>query len=263
MRHKTAFKEEVGSHPFRSLFDLMLGLTFVLLAALAIQNGVRKGSAKEGGGETKRKAQELLLLHNLKVRREKGEEAKLFTSLSQTKTEDPCRLLEKRGVSGLTEGERRSLETHRDALWNELGDEVQDRLLAPVVRQKYGQDRLNFPSLSDEPSDKSRVAPILDQTLSLYRQGYHKIRVEGHTDNTPILGTNSHFRTNWELSAARAIWLTKAIEGRLNNEGIKTSGATGASLEAIGYGEKRPLASNATSAGQRQNRRIEIVFERR
>jgi chemotaxis protein MotB len=73
------------------------------------------------------------------------------------------------------------------------------------------------------------------------------IRVEGHTDNVPI--RTARFPSNWELSAARAI----AVVRLLQEDGVDPS-----LLGAAGYAENQPVASNDTSEGRAENRRIEI-----
>lgn len=78
-----------------------------------------------------------------------------------------------------------------------------------------------------------------------------EIRVEGHTDDTPI--HTSEFPSNWELSAARALNVVKFL--------YSTGGIHPSRLSAVGYGEYRPVASNATPAGKKRNRRIEIYVE--
>lgn len=70
-----------------------------------------------------------------------------------------------------------------------------------------------------------------------------RFTVEGHTDS---VGSNA---TNQKLSESRA----NAVRDFLINEGISAS-----RLQAIGYGEERPIASNDTRAGRTQNRRVEI-----
>jgi chemotaxis protein MotB len=77
-----------------------------------------------------------------------------------------------------------------------------------------------------------------------------EVRVEGHTDNVPI--RTARFPSNWELSAARAV----AVLRYLYQNGVAPS-----RLSAVGYGEFRPVASNATEAGRRENRRIEVYIE--
>ena len=79
------------------------------------------------------------------------------------------------------------------------------------------------------------------------------IVVEGHTDDVPIgLGLIEKYPTNWELSAARAVGVVRFLQekGWLEPE----------RLTATGYSYYKPLASNDTAAGRRQNRRIEIIL---
>jgi len=78
------------------------------------------------------------------------------------------------------------------------------------------------------------------------------IRVEGHTDNVPIAGTLAkRYPTNWELSAARAINITRYLE----KEGLDP-----ALLSAAAFGEYQPVADNETPEGRAKNRRIAIIL---
>lgn len=78
------------------------------------------------------------------------------------------------------------------------------------------------------------------------------VRVEGHTDNVPI--HNSLYPSNWELSAARAVGVVRFL--------IESGGMDPGRLSAVGYGEYRPIASNATAEGRARNRRVDIVLLR-
>ena len=75
-----------------------------------------------------------------------------------------------------------------------------------------------------------------------------KIRVEGHTDNTPI--HNTQFSSNWQLSTTRA---TQVVEFLAERHPLLTP-----RLEAAGCADMRPVADNATEEGRAQNRRVEI-----
>lgn len=75
-----------------------------------------------------------------------------------------------------------------------------------------------------------------------------RVRVEGHTDSTPI--ATDRFPSNWELSAARAA----AVVRELVELGVPPE-----ALAAVGRGPFVPLADNETPEGRAQNRRIEIV----
>ena len=91
-----------------------------------------------------------------------------------------------------------------------------------------------------------KVATILAQHPQL------KIHVIGHTDNVPIkAGARSRFASNWELSTSRA---TAAVRFLTEKAGVDPR-----RVGAVGYGEFRPIADNATPEGRARNRRIAIT----
>ena len=77
----------------------------------------------------------------------------------------------------------------------------------------------------------------------------NQIYVEGHTDNVPI--QTLAFPSNWELSAARAASVV---------EYVTRQGVDPQRLAAIGYGEFRPIADNATVEGRSKNRRVTMII---
>jgi chemotaxis protein MotB len=74
--------------------------------------------------------------------------------------------------------------------------------------------------------------------------------VAGHTDNVRI-GKKVAFQDNWELSAVRALNVTRFMIG---------AGVSPKNLAAAGYAEFDPIRRNRTRAGRRLNRRIEIIL---
>jgi chemotaxis protein MotB len=90
---------------------------------------------------------------------------------------------------------------------------------------------------------------LLSTLAGFLRKIPGEIRVEGHSDATPI--STARFPSNWELSAARA----SAVARYFQRDGVAPE-----RLAATGYGEHRPLADNATVEGRRQNRRVEIFL---
>lgn len=84
-----------------------------------------------------------------------------------------------------------------------------------------------------------------DQTLKV------EIRVEGHTDNQPII--SGEYETNLELSTARALRVLSFLSN--------TSQIPERKFSALGYGEYRPIVSNVTSEGRALNRRVEIYLD--
>ncbi|MBS1814282.1 MAG: OmpA family protein [Acidobacteria bacterium] len=79
-----------------------------------------------------------------------------------------------------------------------------------------------------------------------------RVRVEGHTDNVAI--HTPQFRSNWELSTARATAIARVL--------LEKNAVNPASLSIAGYGEFHPIASNATEEGRAVNRRVDIVLLR-
>jgi chemotaxis protein MotB len=76
-----------------------------------------------------------------------------------------------------------------------------------------------------------------------------EIRVEGHTDNVRI--HNSRFRSNWDLSTARATTVVALL--------IERHGFDPSLVSAAGYAEYRPVADNVSPEGRAANRRIDLV----
>ncbi|MFQ5643418.1 MAG: flagellar motor protein MotD [Thiogranum sp.] len=104
-----------------------------------------------------------------------------------------------------------------------------------------------FNSGSAELSDKS--VPVLRKLAEKIQPLDNVIHVEGFTDNVPI--SNFEFVSNWELSAARAASVVHLFTGL---------GIDPQRMAAIGYGEFRPIASNATAQGRAKNRRVVLVI---
>jgi chemotaxis protein MotB len=105
-----------------------------------------------------------------------------------------------------------------------------------------------FASGSAELSKEGQTA-IADVAHILKQFRDRRFMVAGHTDNIPI--GPSAYKNNWELSTARALTVTQTLV---------QSGLSPTKLVAAGYGEYDPVKSNASEAGRKENRRIEIVL---
>jgi chemotaxis protein MotB len=97
---------------------------------------------------------------------------------------------------------------------------------------------------------KVKALEVLDRIGEKIRVLPASIRVEGHTDNTPI--HTAQFPSNWELSTARA---NHVLQYLLTNAQIQPM-----RLSAAGYGEYRPIGDNATLEGRSANRRVDLVI---
>ena len=74
-----------------------------------------------------------------------------------------------------------------------------------------------------------------------------KVTIEGHSDSS------GEAKYNQFLSERRATSIAKVL---VDDYGIDSS-----RVDAIGYGEEKPIADNATAEGRKQNRRVEAVIE--
>lgn len=75
-----------------------------------------------------------------------------------------------------------------------------------------------------------------------------QIRVEGHTDNIPIL--NESYASNWELSSARALNVVKFF--------MDSNFFPPEQMQAMAYGEFKPVVLNNNPENRKKNRRVEI-----
>ena len=91
----------------------------------------------------------------------------------------------------------------------------------------------------------SLVAVITDTV----RDSPAQLRIEGHTDSTPI--ATARYPSNWELSSARASVVLAQFIAR---------GISPARLSLAGYAGERPVAANATPEGRALNRRVDLVI---
>jgi len=90
-----------------------------------------------------------------------------------------------------------------------------------------------------------KIAKVLEENVP-----HNNVGIEGYTDDRPI--KYSGWKSNWELSSARAL---SVLHYLVNEKGISPD-----RLQATGYGEYHPVASNDTKDGRQLNRRVEIVI---
>jgi chemotaxis protein MotB len=110
-------------------------------------------------------------------------------------------------------------------------------------------DVVLFPAGSAEMTPKGRTT--LRQVFDVLKQFNYNIKVEGHTDNTPI--HTLRYPSNWELSASRAA----EVAHMLINDGYPPE-----RLSVEGFAEFRPKVPNTSPENRAINRRIEVVYQR-
>ncbi len=108
---------------------------------------------------------------------------------------------------------------------------------------------------SGEATIKSEGYQVLNELIAHLKTaaGDQLIRVEGHADNMEIgPSLKSLYQTNWDLSKARAGGVLRYLHEK--------GGIDSAKLSSVGYGDTKPMASNATDVGRQKNRRVDIVL---
>ncbi len=108
-------------------------------------------------------------------------------------------------------------------------------------------DDLLYPAGDAQLSPAGRA--VLDRIAALLARNRYAVSVQGYTDDTPI--HTARYPSNWELSTARATTVARYLIAR---------GVAPDRLSAVGYGDTRPRASNATPVGRAQNRRVTLVL---
>lgn len=167
------------------------------------------------------------------VSEEIGKEAKPAAKATTESRHDPASLLAQKLAKQLVDA----------GLTDAVKMEVEDRRLTLQM-----QEKILFASGHAELNDQGQG--VLNRLAPTFMAPGQMISVEGHTDNIPI--STGIFPSNWELSAARATRVVRYLAER---------GVPAGRLRAIGYGDTRPIASNADDQGRTANRRVSIVID--
>lgn len=142
----------------------------------------------------------------------------------------------------------------KELLEDTLEQEIKDKQVSLRMQDKGLVITFVADVLFDSGKDniKPEALAILDKVYRVLQENVPQLNVgiEGHTDNIAI--KVSRWKSNWELSTARAL---SVLHYLVDNKGISPE-----RISAIGYGEYRPVASNETEEGQQMNRRVEIVI---
>jgi len=78
------------------------------------------------------------------------------------------------------------------------------------------------------------------------------VRVEGHTDSDPIRRTKDLYKSNWELSAARALEVVHFLTEQADVDPAR--------IHAAAFGQHQPVAPNTSAANKQANRRVAVVI---
>jgi chemotaxis protein MotB len=168
-------------------------------------------------------------------------------------------LAKEQGMSAKELAELRAEKAKRDAelkVYKDLFGRLKALVDAGTIEVVFRKGRMVV-KLSDSilfDSGKTKLRPegeaaVAQLVPALKSVGDREFLVAGHTDNIPI--KTARFKSNWELSTARAVVMVDAMIEQ---------GYPAAQLGAAGYAEFDPAADNSTPESRAMNRRIEIVL---
>jgi chemotaxis protein MotB len=165
----------------------------------------------------------------------------------------------KEGVANLKKTKEEEVKTvsktYENLMQEMKGEIAQGQVAITELKGKLTVDVLDkILFASGEAEVKPEGLAVLQRVIDILKNVKDKvIRIEGHTDNVKIGGALARkYATNWELSAARAINVTRYLQ----KQGIDP-----ALLASVAYGEYKPVADNSTSEGRAKNRRIAIILQ--
>ena len=147
---------------------------------------------------------------------------------------------------------RESAELQREALRQALADP----LAAGRITLRDGRIGISgsvlFALNSDElqPAGRELLRSLVRPLQSYLIEQGELLMVSGFTDNLALHDDNLHYEDNWELSAQRALTVTRALIA---------DGMPAALVFAAAFGEQQPVVANADAAGRARNRRVEMA----
>lgn len=134
-----------------------------------------------------------------------------------------------------------------------LSKEIKTNLLTLEIKENF--IIMRFPGKTTFAGGSAELTSLIvstiDRVADVLSRTEGEIFVSGHTDDIPI--STSRFRSNWDLSSARAV----SVVHRL----LRHQGLSGGRISAVGLADTRPLVANEGSYNRIKNRRVEIKVE--
>lgn len=119
-----------------------------------------------------------------------------------------------------------------------------------AIYLRFNEIALFNPGKADILPESVPTLQHIMQIIHLNIASISAVKIEGHTDNVPI--NNAEFSDNWDLSVKRATNALRLV--------LATGLLDEKMLSAVGYGEYQPIATNETTEGRSQNRRVDFVL---
>ena len=225
---------------FADLMSLLMAL-FVLLFAMSTIEVPKYQAVVESFNETLGNGSELT-----------PEQKQFFESVKLSQEEDVQTVLE--AVQQRDESTIENLQPFYESLIETYAEADQNKEIKIEYDSEKNVIQLVFPEqIAFDPGRavlKPRFRELLRDLFDFKNESV-SVKVFGHTDSRPIYG--GRFKSNWELSSARA---SSVVEALIRNESIlPTQG------QAIGVADTQPISFGKTTSDYAKNRRVEILME--
>lgn len=146
----------------------------------------------------------------------------------------------------------------KELIGKQIQEEIDDRLsdLKDQIEVDSDGEEVIIRMMGESTFDSGKaeireeLKPLLIKIGASLASTEGDIIIAGHTDNIPVV--RGPYKSNLKLSIARA---GSVAEFLLSHSKIKPE-----RLSTMGFGEYRPIESNATAKGQQKNRRVEIII---
>ncbi len=237
----------------------VFGLLFIILFVYACRASSARDDARSQVaklGDDNKQLSDALELH----RSGKQQVESQLTVCNQEKTEGTTRVTRVEAELTVCREQATDLQEQADRKVKELNaftERFRDMIDAGKLKVEIrrGQMVVDLPAEVLFPSGRAQLTKpgraAIDKVAAILRKmPGRRFTVAGHTDTWKTTGTD--YKSNWELSAARAVNVTEALIA----EGMNPR-----NLIAAGFGEYTPVASNNNPRGRQLNRRIEIILE--
>lgn len=259
--HDEEHIDETWLIPYADLLTLLLALFIVLFASSQVdsqkfqQIGQSLNAAFTGNFSFFENTEiitdeELIAGIDKDKNKDRAKEEEKNKDQTKTKEEMTAEEIAERMIQESQELEQLQTELNQfiqeNGLTNELETVLDNQQLRIIIRDKA----LYRSGSAVVEDDAQYLAAAISSLLAQYPE--YEVIVAGHTDNIPI--SNAQFRSNWDLSAVRALNFMKLMleNNELQPERFSTSG----------HGEYRPIDTNDTLDGRSANRRVEVSIIR-
>lgn len=225
---------------FADLMSLLMAL-FVLLYAMSSPEAAKYKAAVESLTEALGNGSELT-----------PEQLEFFRSVPD---EIPTESIEPPKKEGLSDSEKEAMRMLYEQLEKSFSHSTGEGNIEIAYDDESNQIQLVFPeqiAFDQGSADlKARFRVILRKFYQ-FRKESVAIQVVGHTDSIPISG--GRFRSNWELSSARAAGVITQL--------IEDGSVRPDQVQAIGLADTQPIEKGDTAEAHAKNRRVEILITR-